>query len=188
MMFKARKKSEAEKAITMLYGKDRVAQVMNGYKAAAQDSSTEQQANWLVAVTGKVVTDAATANLGRSQVVSAWIPPPSGMFKVNSDAAILGDDGASVGVVIRDDYGFIVAACVKKYEQCWDVAMAEAMGVLFWLHLASSLGLPRTNFCFICSHLASREKEGDELRSNSDVIEILKNTQFPKICNVNRMP
>ncbi|KAL8162347.1 hypothetical protein V2J09_013836 [Rumex salicifolius] len=99
MMFKARKKSEAGKAITMLYGKDRVAQVMNGYKAAAQDSSTEQQANWLVAVTGKVVTDAARANLGRSQVVSTWIPPPSGMFKVNSDAAILGDDGVGVGVV-----------------------------------------------------------------------------------------
>ncbi|KAL8137473.1 hypothetical protein V2J09_003474 [Rumex salicifolius] len=39
--------SEAEKAITTLYGKERVAQVMNGYKAAAQDSSTEQQANWL---------------------------------------------------------------------------------------------------------------------------------------------
>ncbi|CAM8924548.1 unnamed protein product [Rhodiola kirilowii] len=39
-----------------------------------------------------------------------------------------------------------------------------------------------TSFCFICSHLASGEKEGDELRRNLDVIEILKNTQFPKIC------
>ncbi|KAK1295373.1 Type I inositol 1,4,5-trisphosphate 5-phosphatase CVP2 [Acorus calamus] len=40
----------------------------------------------------------------------------------------------------------------------------------------------KTSFCFVCSHLASGEKEGDELRRNSDVIEILKNTQFPKIC------
>jgi hypothetical protein len=30
--------------------------------------------------------------------------------------------------------------------------------------------------------LASGEKEGDELRRNTDVIEILKNTQFSKIC------
>lgn len=40
----------------------------------------------------------------------------------------------------------------------------------------------RTSFCFVCSHLASGEKEGDELRRNLDVIEILKNTQFSKIC------
>ncbi|KAK6258907.1 hypothetical protein SCA6_013381 [Theobroma cacao] len=32
------------------------------------------------------------------------------------------------------------------------------------------------------SHLASGEKEGDELKRNADVTEILKGTQFPKIC------
>nr|POF02002.1 type i inositol polyphosphate 5-phosphatase 5 [Quercus suber] len=32
------------------------------------------------------------------------------------------------------------------------------------------------------SHLASGEKEGDELKRNADVCEILKCTQFPKIC------
>ncbi|XP_024927777.3 type I inositol polyphosphate 5-phosphatase 10 isoform X1 [Ziziphus jujuba] len=42
--------------------------------------------------------------------------------------------------------------------------------------------LHQTTFCFICSHLASGEKEGDELRRNLDVIEILKSTQFPRIC------
>ncbi|VVA40699.1 PREDICTED: type [Prunus dulcis] len=48
----------------------------------------------------------------------------------------------------------------------------------------------QTSFCFVCSHLASGEKEGDELRRNSDVLEILKNTQFPKICKTthSRMP
>lgn len=40
----------------------------------------------------------------------------------------------------------------------------------------------QTSFCFVCSHLASGEKEGDELRRNMDVLEILRNTQFPKIC------
>ena len=35
--------------------------------------------------------------------------------------------------------------------------------------------------------MASGEKEGDELKRNADVAEILKGTQFPKICkNVGR--
>ncbi|XP_039132383.1 type I inositol polyphosphate 5-phosphatase 10-like isoform X3 [Dioscorea cayenensis subsp. rotundata] len=48
--------------------------------------------------------------------------------------------------------------------------------------ISVSLSLHQTSFCFVCSHLASGEKEGDERRRNSDVIEILKNTQFPRIC------
>ncbi|KAK8970671.1 Type I inositol 1,4,5-trisphosphate 5-phosphatase CVP2 [Platanthera guangdongensis] len=48
--------------------------------------------------------------------------------------------------------------------------------------IAMSMTIHRTSICFICSHLASGEKEGDELRRNSDVTEILKSTQFSKIC------
>lgn len=44
------------------------------------------------------------------------------------------------------------------------------------------MSLYRTSFCFVCSHLASGEKEGDELRRNADVAEILKSIQFPRIC------
>ncbi|GAB4836183.1 hypothetical protein Ancab_001096 [Ancistrocladus abbreviatus] len=50
--------------------------------------------------------------------------------------------------------------------------------------ISVSMSLYQTSFCFICSHLASGEKEGDELRRNLDVIEILKNTQFPRRCKV----
>ncbi|RZC79085.1 hypothetical protein C5167_003299 [Papaver somniferum] len=48
--------------------------------------------------------------------------------------------------------------------------------------ISVSMTLHQTSFCFIGSHLASGEKEGDEIRRNSDVIEILKSIQFPKIC------
>ncbi|KAJ6720039.1 TYPE IV INOSITOL POLYPHOSPHATE 5-PHOSPHATASE 9 [Salix viminalis] len=48
--------------------------------------------------------------------------------------------------------------------------------------ISVSMSLHQTSFCFVCSHLASGEKEGDELRRNLDVIEILKNTQFSRIC------
>ncbi|KAF2284071.1 hypothetical protein GH714_018788 [Hevea brasiliensis] len=48
--------------------------------------------------------------------------------------------------------------------------------------ISISMSLHRTSLCFICCHLASGEKEGDELKRNADVAEILKSTQFPKIC------
>ena len=36
-----------------------------------------------------------------------------------------------------------------------------------------------TTFCFVCTHLTSWEKDGDEARRNFDVTEILKRTRFP---------
>ncbi|KAL8240275.1 hypothetical protein R6Q59_013630 [Mikania micrantha] len=48
--------------------------------------------------------------------------------------------------------------------------------------ISVSMTFKQTSFCFVSSHLASGEKEGDERRRNLDVIEILKSTQFPKIC------
>ncbi|KAJ4771941.1 Type I inositol polyphosphate 5-phosphatase 5 [Rhynchospora pubera] len=48
--------------------------------------------------------------------------------------------------------------------------------------ISVSMSLHQTSLCFVCSHLASGEKEGDELRRNLDVIEILKHTQFKRIC------
>nr|KYP70795.1 Type I inositol-1,4,5-trisphosphate 5-phosphatase CVP2 [Cajanus cajan] len=41
-----------------------------------------------------------------------------------------------------------------------------------------SMTLYNTTFCFVCTHLASGEKFGDELRRNFDVSEILKKTKF----------
>lgn len=43
-----------------------------------------------------------------------------------------------------------------------------------------SMTLNRTTFCFVCTHLASGQKEGDELKRNLDVMEILKKTRFSR--------
>ncbi|KAJ4841528.1 Type I inositol polyphosphate 5-phosphatase 5 [Turnera subulata] len=48
--------------------------------------------------------------------------------------------------------------------------------------ISISMSLHQTSFCFVCCHLASGEKEGDELKRNADVAEILKGIQFSKIC------
>ncbi|XP_019459503.1 PREDICTED: type I inositol polyphosphate 5-phosphatase 5-like isoform X2 [Lupinus angustifolius] len=47
--------------------------------------------------------------------------------------------------------------------------------------ISISMSLHQTTFCFVCSHLASGEKEGDELKRNADVSEILKGIQFSRI-------
>ncbi|KAA8548664.1 hypothetical protein F0562_000348 [Nyssa sinensis] len=47
--------------------------------------------------------------------------------------------------------------------------------------ISISMLLHQTSFCFVCSHLTSGQKEGDELRRNSDVMEILRKTRFPRV-------
>ncbi|XP_059073148.1 type IV inositol polyphosphate 5-phosphatase 7 [Cryptomeria japonica] len=47
--------------------------------------------------------------------------------------------------------------------------------------IAISMLFHQTSFCFVCTHLTSGEKEGDEIRRNSDVMEIIKKTHFPQI-------
>lgn len=39
--------------------------------------------------------------------------------------------------------------------------------------------LHHKTFCFVCTHLASGEKQGDEIKRNNDVMEILRKTRFP---------
>ncbi|OVA18296.1 Inositol polyphosphate-related phosphatase [Macleaya cordata] len=46
--------------------------------------------------------------------------------------------------------------------------------------ISISMTLHQTTFCFVCTHLTSGEKEGDEVRRNLDVMEILKKTRFPQ--------
>lgn len=45
--------------------------------------------------------------------------------------------------------------------------------------ISISMTLQQTALCFVCTHLASGEEDGDELRRNLDVIEIMKRTRFP---------
>lgn len=44
--------------------------------------------------------------------------------------------------------------------------------------ISVSMILYQTRFCFICSHLTSGDKKGDEFRRNADVMGTLKHTSF----------
>ncbi|XP_026435650.1 type I inositol polyphosphate 5-phosphatase 4-like [Papaver somniferum] len=54
--------------------------------------------------------------------------------------------------------------------------------------IAISMSLHQTSFCFVCTHLTSGQKEGDELRRNSDVMEILRKTRFPRVQGDDKSP
>ncbi|KAL3033489.1 hypothetical protein AAZX31_02G139100 [Glycine max] len=73
---------------------------------------------------------------------------------------------------IRDDVLNMKVSCVGR-------------GLMGYLgnkgSISISMSLHQTSFCFICSHLTSGQKEGDELRRNSDVMEILRKTRFPRV-------
>ncbi|KAG8097730.1 hypothetical protein GUJ93_ZPchr0013g34040 [Zizania palustris] len=47
--------------------------------------------------------------------------------------------------------------------------------------ISISMSLHQTSFCFVCTHLTSGQKDGDELRRNADVVEILRKTRFPHV-------
>ncbi|KAF3334013.1 type I inositol 1,4,5-trisphosphate 5-phosphatase CVP2-like protein [Carex littledalei] len=53
--------------------------------------------------------------------------------------------------------------------------------------ISVSMTLQKTTFCFVCTHLASGEKNGDEVRRNSDVVEILKKTKFLRSRRISRI-
>ncbi|KAL8166927.1 hypothetical protein V2J09_008426 [Rumex salicifolius] len=44
--------------------------------------------------------------------------------------------------------------------------------------ISVSMSIYQTLFCFICTHLTSGEKDGDELKRNADVYEIQRRTRF----------
>ncbi|KAL5070784.1 hypothetical protein RYX36_021671, partial [Vicia faba] len=83
--------------------------------------------------------------------------------------------GIMISVWVRSDLTqFIRHPCVS----CVGCGIMGCLGnkgsvsVRFLLH--------ETSFCFVCSHLASGGKEGDEKHRNSNVAEIFSRTSFPR--------
>ncbi|XP_068667764.1 type I inositol polyphosphate 5-phosphatase 8-like [Aristolochia californica] len=54
--------------------------------------------------------------------------------------------------------------------------------------ISISMTLNQATFCFVCTHLASGAKEGDEIRRNTDFMEILKKTRFPSSSRLPGVP
>ncbi|KAL7164927.1 hypothetical protein ACSBR2_040758 [Camellia fascicularis] len=52
--------------------------------------------------------------------------------------------------------------------------------------ISVSMSLFQTRLCFVCSHLTSGQKDGDEQRRNSDVHEILRRTRFSPVLDTDQ--
>ena len=65
-------------------------------------------------------------NLGLG-LVAQWSPPPENCYKINFDAALFDHLGyASIGVVVQDHRGEVMAALSQKIALPQSVALAEA--------------------------------------------------------------
>ncbi|XP_066313394.1 type I inositol polyphosphate 5-phosphatase 10-like isoform X2 [Miscanthus floridulus] len=109
-------------------------------------------------------------------------------------------DGITSGPAIRDPLKYNLIACKQMVGIFVTVWVKKELvqhighlrkscigrGILGCLGnkgcISISMTLHQTSFCFVCSHLASGQKEGDEFRRNSDVLEILRLTMFSRIC------
>jgi hypothetical protein len=72
----------------------------------------------------------------------------------------------------------VIVTYVPQKTKNW---ITEPPSFLSQGSISVSMCLHQTSFCFVCCHLTSGEKEGDELRRNSDVLEILRKTRFPRV-------
>ncbi|KAF8404471.1 hypothetical protein HHK36_009356 [Tetracentron sinense] len=50
--------------------------------------------------------------------------------------------------------------------------------------ISVSMSIYQTLFCFVCTHLTSGEKDGDELKRNANVQEIHRRTQFHQVSGI----
>ncbi|KAG0564895.1 hypothetical protein KC19_8G148500 [Ceratodon purpureus] len=84
--------------------------------------------------------------------------------------------GIFISVWVRSD--------LRRYVHNVKVSVVGC-GILNFLRnkgaVSVSMSLHQTSFCFVCTHLTSGHKEGDEFRRNADVADVLRRTTFPRL-------
>ncbi|KAL7002593.1 tetrahydrofolate synthase [Sarracenia purpurea var. burkii] len=72
-----------------------------------------------------------------------WVPPNTGWHKANFDEAWCKDGKAGIGVVIRDEYGLVLASYVEQRACLANAENTEALGACRALEVVHSLGLKK---------------------------------------------
>ncbi|KAL0008623.1 hypothetical protein SO802_010125 [Lithocarpus litseifolius] len=81
-------------------------------------------------------------NMNPAEKNNGWTPPPLGVVKINVDGATSKDGrNSSVGVVIRDSCGVVIAACGKFLQGQSSVTEVEALAVESGILLARDINL-----------------------------------------------
>ncbi|PWZ30126.1 Type IV inositol polyphosphate 5-phosphatase 3 [Zea mays] len=100
---------------------------------------------------------------------------------VNGDSGPFAEDNSV------PDFHMNCAAVKRKRPYFIRIISKQMVGVYLsiWGSISVSMSIYQTHFCFICCHLTSGEKEGDELKRNADVQEIHRRTIFNPVSRVN---
>ena len=76
-----------------------------------------------------------------AQSIPKWVPPPSGWVKANFDGAIFQDrDAAGLGIIIRNDYGLVMAALTQIIPLPTSVETVEVLAARRAVIFAFELG------------------------------------------------
>ena len=85
-----------------------------------------------------------TLNMNPVEKKKGWTPLPLGVLKINVDGATFEDGrNSSVGAVIRDLCGAVIAACVKFLQGQFSVSEVEALAMESGILLAQGMKLSR---------------------------------------------
>ncbi|KAK1584355.1 hypothetical protein Q3G72_032252 [Acer saccharum] len=127
--------------------------------------------------------------------IKNWIPPNSGTFKVNVDAALDLERGKfEAGIVIRDHTGRILKVAALVFEGRVSVDIAEAKAIYEGLMLAKQSGL--LPLSIESDSLTVVKLCNGEISTRSDVFNVISDIQIvvnreerilishiPRICN-----
>lgn len=103
----------------------------------------------------------------KQRQMQQWRPPDDGCVKLNTDAGFdAGNCTESTGVVIRDNFGRVVAAVARWFDGVPDALTAEALAAKEGIELAVELGLERVILEVDCLGLVNLLKDTEASRSS----------------------
>nr|XP_023912496.1 uncharacterized protein LOC112024088 [Quercus suber] len=133
----------------------------------------------------------AILNINPAKKNNRWTPPPPGVFKINVDGATSVDSrNSSVGAIIRDSCGVVIAACGKYLQGQFSVSEVEALAVESGILLAQSMKLSQisveSNALFVVSSINGKFIDGSIGHLFQGILTLLNSFTSWKVNHVNR--
>ena len=120
-----------------------------------------------------------------------WAAPPPDVYKINVDGATASNGGcSSVGVVIRDCRGLVVAAACKVLNGAYGAAVTEALAVEEGIRMAKEMELHRiiveSDACVVVDAINQSNDNGEFGMVIHGLVELLRFFRSWKIHHLKR--
>ena len=81
---------------------------------------------------------------GRVNHRTRWQPPPADLMKINFNGAVFSSaNAASIGVVIRNNSGEVIASCSQRWSQAYNSNEIEALVAAKAVSFATKIGITK---------------------------------------------